>query len=168
MNLANWSLLENFKAKGKSECTSISWNPSKDKGHGLMLAVGTKPVGEVVQSSVGIWELQDTRRWSLVTEKFSEITEAVHDVVSLRALPKLTYGGRGRGVVAAVVAFWFLAPPYASSTSSFRPSLTSRHFAPRLQRYLLGTCCHPCRRLLRILDGVTIYLRLRRNPKYTF
>eukprot|EP00729_Bicosta_minor_P001492 gene1492-29606_t len=80
MNLANWSLLENFKAKGKSECTSISWNPSKDKGHGLMLAVGTKPVGEVVQSSVGIWELQDTRRWSLVTEKFSEITEAVHDV----------------------------------------------------------------------------------------
>jgi len=81
MNLANWSLLENFKAKGKSECTSISWNPSKDKGHGLMLAVGTKPIGEgVAQSSVGIWELQDTRRWSLVTEKFSEIKEAVHDV----------------------------------------------------------------------------------------
>lgn len=48
-----------------------------------MLAVGTKPVGEgVAQSSVGIWELQDTRRWSLVTEKFSEIKEAVHDVVS--------------------------------------------------------------------------------------
>ena len=45
-----------------------------------MLAVGTKPIGEqaamVGVSSVGIWELLDTRRWSLVSERFDAIKEA--------------------------------------------------------------------------------------------
>lgn len=83
MNLSTWTLTEDFKAKSKSKevkFTSVSWNPSKD--HAPMVAVGSN---ETVSApfNVQIWELQESRRWTLRTVSdpaFQMFNSQVHDV----------------------------------------------------------------------------------------
>nr|CAD7393288.1 unnamed protein product [Timema cristinae] len=78
MNLAQWTLQHEMTLK--LSCSCLSWNPSFNRLHPPMLAVGSDDTNSSSGGKVFIYEYsENTHRWAK-TETLSTVTDAVHDI----------------------------------------------------------------------------------------
>jgi len=78
MNLSQWTLQHEVSCK--LPCSCLSWNPSFNRLHHPVLAVGSDDSNTANGGKVFIYEFsENSRRWSK-TETLTGVTEAVHDI----------------------------------------------------------------------------------------
>ncbi|XP_063241377.1 nucleoporin SEH1 isoform X2 [Bacillus rossius redtenbacheri] len=78
MNLSQWTLQHEISCK--LPCSCLSWNPSFNRNHPPMLAVGSDDPNASSGSKVFIYEYSENmRRWNK-TESLSTVTDPVHDI----------------------------------------------------------------------------------------
>ncbi|CAH1111660.1 unnamed protein product [Psylliodes chrysocephalus] len=78
MNLSQWTL--QHEVQSKLPCSCLSWNPSLNKLHPQMIAVGSDDANPANGGKVFIYEYnENSRRWTKL-ETIGSVVEPVHDI----------------------------------------------------------------------------------------
>jgi len=105
MNLSQWTLQHEVQCKLPLSC--LDWNPTLNRMHPPMIAVGSDETGAGAGGKVFIYEYSENSRKWIKLETISSITDSVHDI---RFAPNLGRSFHILGVATKDVRILNLAP----------------------------------------------------------